>query len=142
LEPSRGALLSENGVSYQEIELLTADGIRLAAWCTPSQNGALILVAHGYGDRRSEDFYNLFSEHGYGVLAWDFRGHGASGGKLVTLGYYEIQDVEAALAYALTRPEVEHIGGWGGSMGAVTMIRATARHPEIEALVADSPFAT
>jgi len=40
------------------------------------------------------------------------------------------------------QPEVDHIGGWGGSMGAVTMIRATARHPEIEALVADSPFVT
>jgi pimeloyl-ACP methyl ester carboxylesterase len=27
-------------------------------------------------------------------------------------------------------------------MGAVTMIRAAAHHPEIEALVADSPFVT
>ncbi|MGE5776708.1 MAG: alpha/beta hydrolase, partial [Chloroflexota bacterium] len=35
-----------------------------------------------------------------------------------------------------------HIGAWGGSMGAVTMIRATAHYPEIEALVADSPYAT
>jgi fermentation-respiration switch protein FrsA (DUF1100 family) len=142
LEPPSGALLRQNGIEYQEIELLTSDGVKLAAWYTPPQNGALILVAHGYGDRRSEDFYSLFAEHGYGVLAWDFRGHGASGGDLVTLGYYETLDVEAALAYALAQPGVEHVGGWGGSMGAVTMIRATAGHPEIEALVADSPFAT
>jgi uncharacterized protein len=142
LEPPSGALLRENGISYQEIELLSSDGVRLAAWYTPSQNGALILVAHGYGDRRSGDFYSLFAEHGYGVLAWDFRGHGASSGDLVTLGYYETLDVEAALAYALSQPGVDHIGGWGGSMSAVTMIRATASHPEIEALVADSPFAT
>jgi fermentation-respiration switch protein FrsA (DUF1100 family) len=142
LEPPTGDLLRENGIPYQEIELQTSDGIRLAAWYTPPQNGALILVAHGYGDRRSEDFYNLFAEHGYGVLAWDFRGHGASGGDLVTLGYYEVFDVEAALDYALTRPGVEHVGGWGGSMGGVTMIRAMATHPEIEALVVDSPFAT
>jgi len=142
LEPPTGELLRQNGIPYQEIELLTSDGIRLAAWYTPPQNGALILVAHGYGDRRSEDFYHLFVEHGYGVLAWDFRGQGASGGEMVTLGYLETQDVEAALVYALAQPGVEHIGGWGGSMGAVTMIRATAEHPEIEALVADSPFAT
>ena len=142
LEPPSGAFLRESGIPYQEIELLTPDGIRLAAWYTPPQNGAVILTAHGYGDHRSEDFYALFAEHAYGVLAWDFRGHGASGGDLVTLGYNEILDVEAALAYVLAQPDVEHIGGWGGSMGAVTMIRATAQHPEIEALVADSPFAT
>ena len=142
LEPPSGALLQQHGISYQEIELLTADGIKLAAWYTQPENGAVILLAHGYGARRSEDFYSLFVEHDYGVLAWDFRGHGASGGDTATLGYYEILDVEAALEYVLAQPEVEHIGGWGGSMGAVTMIRATAEHPEIEALVADSPFAT
>jgi fermentation-respiration switch protein FrsA (DUF1100 family) len=142
LAPPNGELLRQNGIPYQEIELLTSDGVRLAAWYTPPQNGALVLLAHGYGDRRSEDFYAFFGSHGYGVLAWDFRGHGASGGKLVTLGYSEVLDVEAALAYALAQPDVEHIGGWGGSMGAVTMIRAAAQHPEIEALVADSPFVT
>jgi len=142
LAPPSGDLLRENRIEYQEIELVTSDGVRLAAWYTPPQNGALILVAHGYGDRRPEEFYNLFAEHGYGVLAWDFRGHGASDGDLVTLGYYEVLDVEAALAFALARPEVEHIGGWGGSMGAVTMIRAAAQNSEIEALVVDSPFAT
>jgi uncharacterized protein len=142
LEPPSGGLLRQNGVPYQEIELMTSDRVRLAAWYTPPQNGALILIAHGYGDRRSEDFYSFFASHGYGVLAWDFRGHGASAGEMVTLGYRETLDVEAALAYALAQPGVEHIGGWGGSMGAVTMIRATAQHPEIEALVADSPFAT
>ena len=142
LDSPSGELLRQNRIPYQAIELLTSDGVRLAAWYTPPQNGSLILVAHGYGARRSEDFYSLFAEHGYGVLAWDFRGHGASGGELVTLGYYETLDVEAALDFALDQPDVEHIGGWGGSMGAVTMIRATAQYPEIEALVADSPFAT
>ncbi|MBN2502268.1 MAG: alpha/beta fold hydrolase [Anaerolineales bacterium] len=142
MEPPSGALLQQHGIAYQEIELLTSDGIRPAAWYTPSKNGTVILVVHGYGDRRSEDFYSLFAEHDYGVLAWDFRGHGASGGDMVTLGYYETLDVEAALEYALAQPGVEHIGGWGGSMGAVTIIRAAAGRPEIEALVAESPFVT
>ena len=140
LPPPDGRLLREQSIPFHEIELVTRDGIQLDAWYTPPENGALILVAHGYGDHRSEEFYALFSNHGFGVLAWDFRGHGASGGELVTMGYYEVLDVEAALAYALAQPEVQHVGAWGGSMGAVTMIRATARNPEIEALVADSPF--
>jgi fermentation-respiration switch protein FrsA (DUF1100 family) len=142
LEPPTGVTLTQAGIAYQEIELLTSDGLRLSAWYTPPQNGALILVAHGYGDRRPEEFYALFAGHGYGVLAWDFRAHGGSEGEISTLGYYEILDVEAALDFALAQPEVRRVGGWGGSMGAVTLIRAAALHPEIEALVADSPFPT
>jgi fermentation-respiration switch protein FrsA (DUF1100 family) len=135
-------VLTANNIGYQEIELTTEDGIKLSAWYTQPQNGALILVAHGYGDVRPADFYILFASHGYGVLAWDFRAHGKSEGEFSSLGYYEIHDVKAALDYALAQPDVKHVGAWGGSMGAVTMIRAAAKYPEIEALVADSPFST
>ena len=58
LHPQRQGL-SENktpdlyGVAYENIRLITSDGIELAAWYTPSENGALILVAHGHGEKRS-----------------------------------------------------------------------------------------
>jgi fermentation-respiration switch protein FrsA (DUF1100 family) len=146
LHPARqavsGELLRANGVDFQEVKLVTEDGVRLSAWYTPPRNGAVILIAHGYGDRRPEDFYALFAGHGYGVVAWDFRAHGKSEGEFTTLGYYETLDVKAALDFARSQPGVEHVGAWGGSMGAVTMIRAAAQYPEIEALVADSPFVT
>jgi fermentation-respiration switch protein FrsA (DUF1100 family) len=146
LHPERhvasGDFLRANGIQFQDIVLTTEDGVKLSAWYTPSQNGAVILVAHGYGDKRPEDFYALFASHGYGVIAWDFRAHGKSGGYFSSLGYYEVLDAKAALDFALAQPGVKHIGAWGGSMGAVTMIRATAKYPQIEALVADSPFPT
>jgi fermentation-respiration switch protein FrsA (DUF1100 family) len=146
LHPARqtgsGALLQTSGIEFQNVELITEDSVKLSAWYTPPKNGAVILVAHGYGDRRAEDFHVLFASHGYGVIAWDFRAHGESGGEFSSLGYYEALDAKAALDFALSQPGVEHIGAWGGSMGAVTMIRATAQYPEIEALIADSPFAT
>jgi fermentation-respiration switch protein FrsA (DUF1100 family) len=146
LHPTRsfasGALLRANGIEFQDVELKTKDNVRLSAWYTPPQNGAVILVAHGYGDKRAEDFYALFASHGYGVIAWDFRAHGKSEGEFSSLGYYETLDAKAALNYVLAQPGVKHVGAWGGSMGAVTMIRATAQYPQIEALVADSPFAT
>jgi fermentation-respiration switch protein FrsA (DUF1100 family) len=146
LHPARytasGALLQASGIEFKDVELLTEDHVRLSAWYTPPQNGAVILVAHGYGDKRMEDIYALFASHGYGVLAWDFRAHGKSAGDFSSLGYYETLDAKAALDFARAQLGVEHIGAWGGSMGAVTMIRAAARYPEIEALVADSPFVT
>jgi dipeptidyl aminopeptidase/acylaminoacyl peptidase len=141
-QTSSGEYLRANGVEFQEVELLTDDNVRLSAWYTPPKNGAVILVAHGYGASRSEHYHALFASHGYGVIAWDFRAHGESDGEFSSLGYYEVLDSKAALDFVLAQPGVEHVGAWGGSMGAVTMIRATAQFPEIEALVADSPFAT
>ncbi len=141
-QTASGALLQSSGIDVQDVELITEDGVRLSAWHTPPKNGAVILVAHGYGGYRPEHYHALFASHGYGVIAWDFRAHGTSEGGFSSLGYYEVLDAKAALDFALAQPGVEHVGAWGGSMGAVTMIRATAQYPQIEALVADSPFAT
>jgi len=146
LHPARqhptGEFLKANDIQYQNIKLTTGDGLKLAAWYTPPKNGVVILVAHGHAAARPEDIYTLLASHGYGVLAWDFRAHGDSEGNFTSLGYYEVLDVKAALDYALAQPGVKHIGGWGGSMGGVTMILSAAKNPEIEAIVADSAFST
>lgn len=128
------------GIDYENIRLVANDGVELAAWYTPSENGALILVAHGHGENRSVNQYELFARNGYGVLAWDFRAHGESSGEISTLGYFEALDVEAALEYVLQLDAVEHIGSWGGSMGGVAVLEAASRRVEIEAVVVDSAF--
>jgi fermentation-respiration switch protein FrsA (DUF1100 family) len=128
------------GAGYQAVTLTTADGIDLAAWYTQSQNGALILVAHGYGAGRSAAMHAFFARSGYGVLSWDARAHGQSEGEICTWGVREVLDVEAALDFVSEQPEIDHIGAYGQSMGAVTLIEAAAAHPQIEALVADSAF--
>ncbi|MGE5464274.1 MAG: alpha/beta hydrolase [Syntrophothermus sp.] len=135
-----GNTLRKYKVSYQPVDLVTEDGIRLAAWYTPPRNGAVILLAHGYGDNRPEWVYEMLARKGYGVLAWDARAHGESGGEISTIGYLEVLDVKAAMEYALAQPGVEHLGAWGGSMGGATMIRAAAQFSQIEALFVDSSF--
>ena len=146
LRPERivpqGNTLRKFDIPYEEVQLVTADGIRLAAWYTPPRNSAVILLAHGFGDYRPEWVYEMLARTGYGVLAWDARAHGESEGTLSTIGYLEVLDVQSALGYALTQPGVRHIGAWGGSMGAVTIIRAAAEYPQIEAIFVDSPFAS
>lgn len=135
-----GDHLRANGIDFIPILLTTEDGVTLHAFYTPSQNKALILAAHGHGGTIDESIYSLFARHGYGVLAWNFRAHGESGGEFTSLGYHEVLDVKAALDFALAQAEVEHVGIWGGSMGASTAIRAAAQHSRIEAVVADSAF--
>jgi len=136
----QGRTLRKYHIPYQAVDLITDDGVRLSAWYTPPQNGAVILLAHGYGEKRPEWVYALVARKGFGVLAWDARAHGSSGGDISTIGYLEVLDVKVALKFALAQPGVHHVGAWGGSMGAATVIRAAAAFPEIEAVFADSSF--
>ena len=112
-----GKTLKKFNIPYQSIDLITEDGIRLSAWYTPPRNGAVILLAHGYGDNRPEWVHELLAKKGYGVLAWDARAHGESDGEISTIGYLEVLDVKAALKYVLAQLDVKHVGAWGGSMG-------------------------
>jgi uncharacterized protein len=136
----QGKTLRKYQIDYRSIDLITEDGIRLSAWYTPPRNGAVILLAHGYGNKRPEWVYALLARKKYGVLAWDARAHGESEGDISTIGYLEVLDVKAALEFARAQAGVEHIGAWGGSMGAATIIRAAAQFPQIEALFIDSSF--
>jgi fermentation-respiration switch protein FrsA (DUF1100 family) len=135
-------LLKQRDIPYAEVQLTTQDQLALRAWYTPPQNGAVILLAHGHGGTIPVDYYVMFAQQGYGVLAWDFRAHGKSQGDLSTLGYKEALDVKAALDFARSQPGVQHVGAWGGSMGAAAVIHAASQYPEIEALVSDSGYST
>jgi fermentation-respiration switch protein FrsA (DUF1100 family) len=135
-----GNTLRKNNIPYQSVDLITDDGVRLSAWYTHPRNGAVILLAHGYGDNRPEWIQALFAKKGFGVMSWDARAHGESGGEVSTIGYLEVLDVKAALEYVLAQPDVKHVGAWGGSMGAATIIRAAAEFPQIQAVFADSSY--
>ena len=137
-----GNTLRESNIEFQKLDLITEDGIRLSAWYTPPRKGAVILLAHGYGDNRPEWVHVMLAKKGYGVLSWDARAHGESDGEISTVGYLEVLDVKAALDFVLAQPDVNRVGAWGGSMGGATLIRATAQFPEIEALFVDSSFAS
>lgn len=124
---------------FEAITLQTADGISLEAWYAPSSNGAAIVLLHGAGSSRAQlgGHAAMLVRHGYGVLALDLRGHGESGGTTNRLGWESTPDVGAAVDYLLGRPEVEHIGGLGLSMGGETLLGAASQYPQLAAIAAD-----
>jgi len=124
---------------FIDIALETDDGVTLAGWYAPPQNGAVILLLHGAGGSREDLrlYANMLGQHGYGVLALDLRGHGASGGKTNRLGWTGTRDVGAALAYLQAQPEVRRIGGLGISMGGEVLLGAAADYPALAAIAAD-----
>jgi dipeptidyl aminopeptidase/acylaminoacyl peptidase len=82
------------------------------------------------------------NQAGYSTLPFDLYGQGESDGNGVTLGFYERQDVVAAVDYLKTRDDVDasNLGILGISMGASVAIMAAATTPDIKAVVADSSF--
>jgi fermentation-respiration switch protein FrsA (DUF1100 family) len=132
------------GLAYRDVAFITSDGLTLRGWYLPSQTGAAIIVGHGFGGQRALEPAALLARHGYGVLAFDWRAHGASEGDLGTFGYHEVRDVAGALEWLQAQPEVdpERIGILGESMGAVAAIRAAARLPALRAVVAVAPYPT
>ncbi|MEV0593928.1 alpha/beta hydrolase [Nonomuraea cavernae] len=122
------------------VMLRTDDGVRIDAAHTPSARPGLgIVVAHGFtGSWRvgaARRIVHLLSGHG-GVIAFDFRGHGRSGGE-TTVGDLEILDLAAAVRHARVIG-YSRIAVVGFSMGAAVAVRHAALLGGVDAVVAVS----
>ncbi len=133
-------------IDYEDVWLQSADGTKLSAWYMPGDNGAGIVVVHGYRSVKTHTLKMLdpLSKAGYTILAIDLRAHGDSEGNQVTFGIREQEDVDAAVTWLMAQEGVdpERIGVFGESMGGATVILAAADNPDIKAVAAQSAFAS
>ena len=139
------------GLAYADVTFSSrTDHVRLSGWFIPAgRSTRTIIVADGYaGHRLSESaalpVVKVLVQHGFNVLAFDFRGCGTSGGDLVTLGQDEPRDILGAVDWLQRRAAGRHvaIGILGFSLGATTALEAGAADPAgIRAIVSDSAFA-
>ncbi|MDF5753303.1 alpha/beta fold hydrolase [Spongiactinospora sp. TRM90649] len=119
--------------------LRTKDGVRLDAAHTPGASDLCLVVAHGFTgcwrEPTARGIAHVLNRFG-GVLCFDFRGHGRSGGTS-TVGDLEVLDVDAAVRHArsigYTRVAVV-----GFSMGAAVAVRHAGLHGGVQAVVAVS----
>jgi uncharacterized protein len=134
------------GLPYEDVSLVTEDGLRLAAWYVPTHNGAAIVMVHGLGTNRTTTLglTKDLADRGYGLLLLDLRAHGDSEGTVSTLGIHEVRDVRSGVRYLQSRPEVDarRIGIFGGSLGGSVAIMSAAEIPELQAVVVDSTFSS
>ncbi|HXV35151.1 MAG TPA: CocE/NonD family hydrolase [Gaiellaceae bacterium] len=125
------------GRPYEEVALETSDGLRLAGWYVPSENGAAVLVFPGRSGTVEEA--RMLAEHGYGVLLVDRRGQGESDGDPNAFGWGGTEDVAAAIAWLEDRPDVEEgrIGGLGLSVGGELLLQSAAEGIPLGAVVSE-----
>lgn len=126
----------------EPIALRTTDAVRLDGVHLPSASGLAIVLAHGFSGswshERTRRVAAALNRYG-GVVGFDFRGHGRSGG-MSTVGDLEVLDVAAAVEFARSRG-YERVAVVGFSMGASVAVRHAGLYGGVDAVVAISAVA-
>lgn len=146
------------GMAFTDVDIVTADNIRLSAWeipaTTPSDKTVIVnhpLTTTRYGseeglDGVSAEFLPMVKhlhDAGYNIVMYDHRGQGESDGgfgstevgteALVGAGVTEWQDVAASLRHVLSHPEFgdNEIVFLSQCMGANATFLAWKNEPEL-----------
>jgi len=128
----------------EDVTFRSTDGIRLAGWLFHGKaKMPPVVLCHDLGESRNAvmNIAIALNQAGFTVLAFDFRGHGGSGGDVSTLGVEEARDVLGAVDFVAELPKEEvdarRIGIFGAGMGAHAAVLAAAERPSLRVLVLD-----
>lgn len=144
-------LPSQYGMAYEEVDFLSSDKKRLKGWLITARSqvvkdkrNPVIILCHGLGANKSDltEFAHFLNLAGFNIFLFDFRGHGESGGKATSFGYWEQRDLKGAIDYLKGRGDLSNAnyGLFGISMGGSVAILVAAGDTSIKAVAADSPY--
>jgi len=152
---------ADYGMEYEDVSFVSEDGVRLKAWYIEGHSDKLMIFTHpmpfnrygfhtkGQGLMKISDVevellktVKQLHDAGYSVLTMDIRNHGESGkslGGLCTIGYYEWQDVAAAMSYIRSdkRLKDKRIGMVVNCMGANAALQPVSYDIFLRKFVAD-----
>jgi dipeptidyl aminopeptidase/acylaminoacyl peptidase len=139
-------------LDFEDVWIRTPDGVNLHAWYMPpagAEPGArhpAVLHAHGSaGNLTHHAIHSRFlTDHGIGVLLFDYRGFGRSDpARLLRRAALE-RDTRAALKALMARDDVDadRVGVLGMSVGSCFALHAAAREPRVRSVVSLSGFAS
>uniref|UniRef100_A0A7S0EDW7 Serine aminopeptidase S33 domain-containing protein n=1 Tax=Hanusia phi TaxID=3032 RepID=A0A7S0EDW7_9CRYP len=105
-----------------------------------------VVYLHGNCGSRvdADEIVEGLLEEGVSVFSLDFSGCGLSDGDLVSLGYFEQDDLSCVLEYLANDPSTTSVAIWGRSMGAVValLVAGSEQFKGISCLILDSPYSS
>ncbi|MGV0738979.1 alpha/beta hydrolase [Mycobacterium syngnathidarum] len=141
-------------MTYTELAFYSA-GDRCSGWHFPAEGDGfagpagrpVVVMAHGFGgtkDSGLQPFAERFSAAGLDVVAFDYRGFGASDGQPRQSVSVERQmaDYGAAVAAAQQLPEVDRrqVVLWGSSFSGSHVLRVAAQCADVAAVIGMTPL--
>lgn len=141
---------SDFGMKYEEIKIKSEEGIMLNAWYFPSsQTSYKIMVLSDDGSGNMSDLMeqvSVFLSLGYHVLAYDYRGFGASSDFEIKPNFYIYsqfqKDLNAVVDYLKKeKTSIPKIHLYGVGIGAGLSI-AVGANRNLGTIIADSPYTT
>ena len=137
------------GLTFDDLDLRTSDGIKIKAWFIPAvaphspvPASPTLLFCHGNAGNLSHrlDKLQKFHRIGLNVLLFDYRGFGQSEGSPSEAGTYA--DAEAAYQYLIQVKTIppHRIILYGESLRCAVATEMARRHPDAAALILESPF--
>ena len=131
-------------VTWEPVSFVASDGVTLRGWWLTHEGAKDTIVACTGHRGAKSDLLGIGSglwRAGNNVLLFDFRGCGESDLAPLSVGFHELRDLHAALAFVRERLPGSPIGLIGYSMGAAVAILVAADDPGVGAVVADSSYA-
>jgi dipeptidyl aminopeptidase/acylaminoacyl peptidase len=131
------------GIPYENISFKSFDGTNIQGWWIPNKNkhAKTIILLHGYpADKGNILPTTIFLHDHYNLLYLDFRYFGQSSGQYSSLGFYEVNDVLAAIYY-LEQKNIHHVAIWGFSFGGAVALMTAAKTNAVNAVIADASYA-
>ena len=131
-------------LAVEPVTFPSASGSTLSGWLVagPTNRGVIILQ-HGVRADKSTlvGRAKFLTQAGYAVLMFDFQAHGESPGAMITFGFLESRDSQAAVQFARKRFPGKPVGVIGVSLGAAAAV--LAQPPlDVQALVLEMMFPT
>ncbi len=135
------------GRAYEPFSILNDEGTPLSGWFVPAKtpSPSLIIFLHGWGANKSDVIVpTIFLADRYNLAYFDFRNHGESGRSRTSLTCLEVRDLKTVVRAlrAQKKEFAKNLGLYGFSMGAAAAITGAADLPEVQAVIAESPFSS
>jgi uncharacterized protein len=147
MNPGHGEAGMQNSIQREKVRLASG-GSEMAAWHYPGTNGACVIMAGGSAVTKepgTDLFAQRFHDARFSVLAFDYRHLGESGGqpRQVVRVREQLADWHAAIGFAAGLPGVDpaQLVAWGFSLSGGHVLPVAASHPELAAVIAQTPLA-
>lgn len=145
LEKLQPNLMFINEKPYEEVSILSFDGLKLYGKYYANNSNKTIILVHGYRSNGMHDFcgaVKFYYDYGFNILLIDQRSHGRSEGNLITFGVKESFDVKDWAEFLNKKYGPEAIVLSGISMGGGTVAFALKRGlPEnVKCVISDCGF--